>query len=146
MIKHLLPQVEQYFKTNLHTHTIISDGKLTPEEVKDLYKSKGYSVLCLTDHDVVVDHSDLNDDDFLMLTGAEYDITQAVGPKGYKKTYHLNCIAKRPDLLWQPFANEKYRDEVLPYLEKAEIENMTRVYDPDAINAIIARANERAIW
>ena len=142
-IRHLLPQVEKYFKTNLHTHTKISDGGLTPQEVKNLYKSKGYSILCLTDHDVVVDHSDMNEEDFLMLTGAEYDITQTDGSKAYKKTYHLNFIAKRPDLLWQPFANEKYRDEVRPYLEKAEIENMTRVHDPDAINAIIARANEK---
>lgn len=142
-VKHLLPQVKQYFKANLHTHTNISDGSLTPQAVKDAYKSKGYSILCLTDHDVVVDHSAMNDDDFLMLTGAEYDITQTDGPKAYKKTYHLNFIAKQPDLLWQPFANEKYRDEVLPYLEKAEIENMTRVYDPNAINAIIARANEK---
>lgn len=143
MIKHLLPQVEKYFKTNLHTHTKISDGKLTPQEVKDLYKSKGYSILCLTDHNVVVDHSDLNDEDFLMLTGAEYDFTQTDGGRLYKKTYHLNFIAKQPDLLWQPFANEQYRDEVQPYLEKADIENMTRVYDPDAVNAVIARANEK---
>ncbi len=142
-IKYLLPQVNKYFKTNLHTHTKISDGNLTPQEVKELYKAKGYSILCLTDHDVVVDHSNMNEEDFLMLTGAEYDITQADGPKAYKKTYHLNFFAKRPDLLWQPFANEKYREEVLPYLEKAEIENMTRIYDADAINAIIARANEK---
>ena len=43
-IKHLLPAVPKYFKTNLHTHTTISDGKLSPEEVKELYKSKGYQV------------------------------------------------------------------------------------------------------
>lgn len=100
----------------------------------------------MTDHDVVVDHSDMNDEAFLMLTGAEYDITQADVPGFYKKTYHMNFIAKRPDLLWQPFANETYREEVRPYLEKAEIEDMLRVYDVDAINAIIARANKKAIW
>ena len=36
-IKHLLPQVDRYFKTNLHTHSTISDGKLTREEVKEAY-------------------------------------------------------------------------------------------------------------
>lgn len=142
-VKHLLPPVEKYFKANLHTHTTISDGKLKPQAVKELYKSKGYSILCLTDHDVVVDHSDMNDEDFLMLTGAEYDITQNDVTRFYKKTYHMNFIAKQPDLLWQPFANETYREEVRPYLEKATIEDMLRVYDANAINTIIARANEK---
>lgn len=39
--KHLLPPVEKYFKANLHTHTTISDGRLTPQEMKALYKAKG---------------------------------------------------------------------------------------------------------
>lgn len=29
-IKHLLPQVDRYFKANLHTHSNISDGSLSP--------------------------------------------------------------------------------------------------------------------
>ena len=52
--KHLLPQVDRYFKTNLHTHCTISDGKLTREEVKEGYKALGYQVLCLTDHNTIV--------------------------------------------------------------------------------------------
>ena len=32
MMKHLLPPVT-YYKANLHTHSTVSDGKLTPEEV-----------------------------------------------------------------------------------------------------------------
>ena len=143
MTKHLLPQVPQYFKASLHTHSTVSDGRLTPQEVKDLYKAHGYSILSLTDHNIVADHSYMNEDDFLMLTGAEYNINDSTPLESHAKTYHLNCIAKNPDILWQPFAAEKYKDEVLPYLEKAEIENMPRVYDIDAINAIIARANEK---
>ena len=68
-MKHLLPRVPRYFKTNLHTHTTISDGRQTPREAKDIYKAKGYQILCLTDHNVIVDHSDMNEPDFLMLTG-----------------------------------------------------------------------------
>lgn len=37
-VKRLLPAVPKYFKTNLHTHTTISDGKLSPVEVKEMYK------------------------------------------------------------------------------------------------------------
>ena len=32
VVKHLLPPVPRYFKANLHTHSNISDGKLTREE------------------------------------------------------------------------------------------------------------------
>lgn len=143
MKKHLLPQVPKYFKANLHTHSTISDGRLTPAEVKEHYKANGYSILSLTDHNIVVDQSCLNDEDFLMLTGAEYNINESGLPVSHYKTYHLNFIAKKPDILWQPFTAETYKEEVLPYLEKAEIDHMPRVYDIDAVNAIIAKANEK---
>ena len=44
-MKHLLPVVPKYFKTNLHTHTNISDGHMTPEEIVERYKDAGYQVL-----------------------------------------------------------------------------------------------------
>lgn len=77
-----------------------------------------------------------------MLTGAEYNIEESNNWDCYCKTYHLNFISKRPDLLWQPFAKEKYRDDVLPYLEKATIEHMPKEYSIEALNSMIARANE----
>ena len=143
-VKYLLPQVKKYFKTNLHTHSTVSDGRFTPAQVKERYKASGYSILSLTDHNIVVDHSDLNDPDFLMLTGSEFNVNESKEdlPLHRSKTYHLNFIAKKPDTLWQPFG-VKYRDDVQPYAEKAEIENMPREYTVDAINAIIARANEK---
>ena len=39
-----------WLRGNLHTHTTVSDGKLTPEECIRLYKEKGYDFLCITDH------------------------------------------------------------------------------------------------
>ena len=71
MRKYLLPQREKYFKTNLHTHTNISDGKDSPEVVAADYKAHGYSILCLSDHNVTADHTRLNDEDFLLLTGVD---------------------------------------------------------------------------
>jgi len=35
-LKHLLPAVPKYFKANLHTHSNITDGAFSPEEVKAL--------------------------------------------------------------------------------------------------------------
>ena len=101
-MQYLLPPVERFFKTNLHAHSTISDGRLTPQEVKDAYKAQGYSILCLTDHNVAADHSDMNEPDFLMLTGVEVNTLVKDVPTR-RKTYHLNLIAKRPDLLWQPW-------------------------------------------
>ena len=38
------------YKVNLHTHTTLSDGKCTPEEVLARYRSAGYDAIALTDH------------------------------------------------------------------------------------------------
>ena len=35
----------QWYKGNLHCHTTVSDGSLTPEGVVELYKSHGYAFL-----------------------------------------------------------------------------------------------------
>ena len=69
-MKNLLPS-KQYFKANLHTHTNISDGVMTPEEMKAFYKDHGYQILALTDHNLTIPHNDLTEPDFLMLTGVE---------------------------------------------------------------------------
>ena len=41
MLIPLLPVGENLYKANLHCHTDISDGKMTPEEVKEKYKALG---------------------------------------------------------------------------------------------------------
>ena len=41
------PDKKQY-KANLHCHSVYSDGKKTPEELKEMYKEKGYSILSIT--------------------------------------------------------------------------------------------------
>ena len=38
MKKYLIPEEGKFYKANLHCHTTISDGKMTPEEVKAYYK------------------------------------------------------------------------------------------------------------
>ena len=61
-----------FYKGNLHSHTINSDGKLTPLESTELYKSEGYDFISFTDHDVYTDYSnELNDEDFIIIPGVE---------------------------------------------------------------------------
>ncbi len=45
--------VAQFYKGNLHTHTLWSDGDDYPEMVADWYKRHGYQFLALTDHNVL---------------------------------------------------------------------------------------------
>lgn len=40
----------RWFKGNTHTHTTMSDGDSSPEEVARWYKSHGYQFLVLSDH------------------------------------------------------------------------------------------------
>ena len=49
-IKVFISKDKKQFKANMHCHSTISDGKLTPEELKAAYKAQGYSVLAITDH------------------------------------------------------------------------------------------------
>ena len=42
-----------YWKGNLHTHSLWSDGDDYPEMIADWYKSHGYQFLALSDHNVL---------------------------------------------------------------------------------------------
>lgn len=71
---------QKWYKGNLHTHSTCSDGRLTPHEVAELYQKAGYDFLALTDHWVFGDG--WQRDDFLMLTGCEFDYGQDVEKEG----------------------------------------------------------------
>lgn len=141
-IKHLLPQTK-YFKANLHTHTTISDGKLSPQEVKQAYKAQGYNIICLTDHNVIVDHSDMNDPDFLMLTGMELNVNASDKSAVGGQTYHLNLISKKPNNLWSPAKVFRRYPGSAEYEDKMQCENMDLQCNPYSINAMIEKANEK---
>ena len=89
------------FKANLHSHTTLSDGNLTPEQSVEAYKAHGYQVLALTDHEAPYAHHRFTTEDFLMLTGYEAYIRPSseciidrFGPE-----IHMNLFAKDPDNL-----------------------------------------------
>jgi hypothetical protein len=50
----------RWFKGNLHTHTLNSDGDSTPEEVVRWYREHGYDFLVLTDHNFLTAVDGLN--------------------------------------------------------------------------------------
>ena len=110
MKKYLISQEGNFYRANLHCHTTVSDGKKTPEEVKEIYKARGYSIVAYTDHDVLVGHEDLCDGEFLALHGYEMEASETENIPSYKKkTAHMCLIALAPDNLKQVcYHREKY--------------------------------------
>ena len=49
----LSAQEPRWYKGNLHTHTLWSDGDDYPEMVADWYKRQGYNFLALSDHNIL---------------------------------------------------------------------------------------------
>lgn len=141
--KHLLPQVDRYFKANLHTHSTISDGRLSPQEVKQTYKDLGYQILAITDHNIIVDHSAMTEPDFLMLTGVEVNHNhQNYRPRFDGQVYHFNLIAKKPDNLWTPGNAPRKYPGGIEYEKYMHCEQMDMTHSPEAANAMISKANE----
>lgn len=96
----LLPTDRNCYKANLHSHTTISDGRLTPEENKKHYKEEGYSILAYTDHRCYRNHRDLNDADFLAIAAFEVDINdffKSGESFDTVKTYHINLYDTDPE-------------------------------------------------
>ena len=100
-MKILLDEAKGYFKANMHCHTTCSDGRLTPEEIKEAYKAKGYSVVAFTDHEHVIDQSHLTDEGFLALVGCEVAIkeipTDSTLTNQQMKVCHLSFFALNPN-------------------------------------------------
>ncbi len=85
------------YKTNLHCHTTYSDGSYTPEQIKQAYLGQGYSIVCYTDHNVLWDHSYLNDDRFFAMLGIEIDVYAQDDPRSWtcNPAFHLNCYPRK---------------------------------------------------
>ena len=74
----------RWYKGNLHTHTLNSDGDSTPDEVVRWYREHGYDFLVLTDHNFMTEVDGLNavpsgPGKFLVVRGEE--VTSRVGDK-----------------------------------------------------------------
>ena len=104
MYVELIPEAGRFYKVNMHCHTDISDGKQTPEQVKECYKKAGYDAVCYTDHEVLVGHKDLCDADFIALHGYEIAIKQdeTRHTAYFMPVYHFNMIARSQDNLVMP--------------------------------------------
>lgn len=146
-VKILLSSDKNQYKANLHCHSTRSDGKLTPEELKSLYKANGYEILAITDHCNPKDHSAMNDEDFMFLTGYEAYIRPDESGKSniFAPEVHLNLFAKEA-------SNEKlvcYNKGYTKYIPAEKHGEICRVgseeprrYTVEYVNQFIKTANE----
>ena len=147
MKQYLIPKNGNFYKANLHRHTVISDGSLTPEEVKQAYLEKGFSIVAYTDHEMIVDHSDLEDENFLPITAYELSLN-GTGDLRFGTnvpSYHINFYAKdkhntvlpcfNEDYIWAPNSRAYITDE----MRKTKFEFK---YTVDCVNYIIKKVTE----
>lgn len=151
MKKILLDENLNFYRANLHCHSTISDGKKTPEELKEFYRSRGYSAIAYTDHNVFIPHNDLTDDSFVALNGIEYDFNE--GPWTLNvKVCHLCMIAKDQSERTDPFFRAgSYRSEKLkPWLDRTD-NDMTqpdtkRIYSGEFISEFMRSAHSKGFY
>lgn len=143
---YLLPEKGNFYKANMHAHTTVSDGCWTPEQAKEEYKSRGYSILAYTDHEVMIPHDDLNDDDFLTILSTEIAVNARWPEKGfwYLPTYHINIYAKDPHEKVNPLFTES---KVFPASRPLVTDEMRKVnyerrYSVEDMNKMIDVANK----
>lgn len=155
MRKYLLPESGNFYKANLHCHSTVSDGALTPEQIKEEYMKKGYSVVAYTDHNVMIDHSDLTDDKFLALRGFEIDVNENYNFEAKKRARHKVChiclIAKDPDnytqICWDPNYPTGNAKNYVPQVVHDETKPIfPHVYSPECINTIFKEGKENGFF
>ena len=146
MKKSFLPY-KNFYKANLHCHSCLSDGTFTPAELKEFYKGQGYSVLAITDHEGLFYHSELDDEDFITLAGAEFEYNDVVSDDFYDwRVTHICVIKKEPSEIYQlgfdpeydhikfNWLHNEWRDRIV---SKGEI--IPKIYSPENINSMIKR-------
>ena len=143
----LLDSNKNYYKANLHCHTVYSDGTLTPEQIKQEYKARGYSAVAFTDHEHIINSSHLTDESFVAITGCELAIKECPAGSTLKnanmKATHLCLWAKDEKAELTPcystladhFINDAVKDRI-----KADGDT-PREYTAECIERIIDTAH-----
>lgn len=142
---YLISPFQKQYKANLHCHSTLSDGNRTPEQLKEMYKSHGYSILSITDHENPNDHSYLNDEDFITITGYEAYIRPGHKYDPFGIEVHINLFARSPKNTALVCYNPSYckyispeRQATCPKVGSQE----PREFSVDYVNRFIATAKE----
>ncbi len=69
-------------------HSVVSDGCLTPDELKKLYRDRGYQFVVFSEHDIYSRYPQ-EDDGLLVIQGYEASFTTT--PEEWRR-FHLNVF------------------------------------------------------
>ncbi|MBO5369110.1 MAG: hypothetical protein J6B23_00380 [Clostridia bacterium] len=157
MRKYLISNEGKFYKANLHSHSSISDGCFSPEELKRRYMNQGYSVLAYTDHNIMLDMQHLTDENFVALNGYEWNVVNCEPYGGYVntpriQTCHIVLIAKEPDNLKQVgwhrtkylYGNAPQYSDIAQYYEDEP--DFERIYTPECINEFVLKAKKAGFY
>ena len=157
MKKYILPNNVNWYRSNMHCHTKISDGYFTPEQIKEEYKKMGYSVVAYSDHELIRDHSDLNDTDFLAITSSEFSVDDTASafslPEGKStdiwrttKVIHLGVYSKDPHNTFHPATDNTLFDRWWRSqgrdIGEIDCDGYHREYTVESINEMVKRLND----
>ena len=136
-------------KILLDKNNTFSDGKASVKTLKEEYKNRGYSIIAFTDHEHLIDNSNLNDENFLTITSAELAIKEFENESTlvYRnmKVVHLNVYALDPKNTLTPCYSSVY-----DHFSNGEVKNLIRFdkeykreYSPKGVNEIIKICKEQ---
>ena len=123
--------------------------------MKEMYQNQGYAIVAFTDHDVLVPHPELADDDFLPLNGYEIEIndeTRQYTDQLKVKTCHICLIALEPNNYKQVcFHRTKYLFcNAVNYADKIQFDenepDYERHYSHEGINDIIKKGRDNGFF
>jgi PHP domain len=146
------------WKTNLHSHTTRSDGKLTPTELCAIYRDAGYHALAITDHFMerygfpIVDTTGFRTENFTTLLGAElhgpglmlgpwhilsvglptdfaHSTADETGPQVAKRAHDAGAFVAIAHPAWYALFYEKAKE--MDFADAIEVFNTTCHYDND---------------
>lgn len=103
MRKYLIED-KKYYKANLHSHSVHTDGIFTVEQNINEYKKQGYQIYATTDHCYTENfHERFTTDDFVVINGYENiiwegdEFVEDDKLRGEINVYHFNFFAINPE-------------------------------------------------
>ena len=154
MKRYLLPETGTFYKANLHCHSNLSDGKLSPAQIKKIYMDAGYSIVAYTDHDILIPHPELKEETFLPLNGLEIEVNEKDDGTPYKfiKTMHMCAIALEEENITAPcWHRSKYRFGNAPkseHLVKFDdtLPDYERYYTGESVSDMMKTCREKGFF
>lgn len=140
MKKYLISEHGKFYKANLHSHSTVSDGELTPEQMKELYQKNGYSIIAYTDHCHFVTHNELSDENFLALNGVEDGVDEVTQGDFDDKVCDICYISMDENNKIHPLQDKSNLSENPDYSP------MKVKYCSEDINAMIKRGKENGFF